>query len=344
MNRGARYFSQLSTSFASSFISSSLLFSFSLIPGSLMWTQKPASNWLDRLRSSKGFPLTNDQNLETFLNQKNPNQNSTPSSSQKTKPVSDISESPKQWFSTMSNVLAELFIMEEDDSINDSQIVKVRKSCRKQANPKVCVISRRNEVKVKEKTPSSSNSVTIVKGNEGGESKLDLLGYSRLDLVVIDTSIDVWKTEKLVLRKGDVWKVREKKNSRLRSLSAFKKKKRKFKEGDKESDDEKKKKKKLKKLKKKKKKEMVLLAVSEKGGGEECGAFAFEVSVFQIPLGNQPREVLVLKSKNASTSRKKIDTPSGYADLIQTGLVVYVIDRQDYRKAFQNMKKTLCFC
>jgi len=41
---------------------------------------------------------------------------------------------------------------------------------------------------------------------------------SRTDVTVIDTSIDGWKAAKLLIRRGDVWKVRDKKSSTVSEL------------------------------------------------------------------------------------------------------------------------------
>ncbi|CAN6709283.1 unnamed protein product [Malus baccata var. baccata] len=46
---------------------------------------------------------------------------------------------------------------------------------------------------------------------EEEEDKGEMKGYSRSEVTVIDTSCGVWKTDKLVFRRKNVWKVREKK-------------------------------------------------------------------------------------------------------------------------------------
>ncbi|XP_010424276.1 PREDICTED: uncharacterized protein LOC104709344 [Camelina sativa] len=46
---------------------------------------------------------------------------------------------------------------------------------------------------------------------EEEEGEKDLVGFSRSEVTVIDTSFKVWKSEKLVFRRRNVWKVRDKK-------------------------------------------------------------------------------------------------------------------------------------
>ncbi|KAJ8760792.1 hypothetical protein K2173_021830 [Erythroxylum novogranatense] len=53
----------------------------------------------------------------------------------------------------------------------------------------------------------------------------ELKGYSRSEVTVIDTSCEVWKFDKLVFRKKNVWKVRDK---RVRSLVGSNKKRKKL--------------------------------------------------------------------------------------------------------------------
>uniref|UniRef100_A0A5B7ASR3 Uncharacterized protein n=1 Tax=Davidia involucrata TaxID=16924 RepID=A0A5B7ASR3_DAVIN len=129
-------------------------------------TGKSGSNWLDRLRSSKGFPAGNDLNLEQFLNHRNPNHpnsseanvsdsitnnidpesNSNPTQSADERPVLDrnqTTEIPNQngereWFGIMNNVLVELFNMGDS---KDFPRINGKKSSRKQRSPKICVLS-----------------------------------------------------------------------------------------------------------------------------------------------------------------------------------------------------------
>lgn len=105
-----------------------------------------------------------------------------------------------------------------------------KKSSRKQTNPKICLVSSvRREDDVPATAPSSGdNSLTEMKDSNGEVKTInqgkadcldaeeekcnqDLSAYSRSEVTVIDTSCPVWKFEKLLFRKMNVWKVRDKK-------------------------------------------------------------------------------------------------------------------------------------
>ncbi|CAK9158242.1 unnamed protein product [Ilex paraguariensis] len=129
-------------------------------------TGKCGSKWLDRLRSSKGFPADDDLDLGQFLNHHNPNVSNSSdteaadsntnnigpklnlnSSSQLDKlPVLDRSRTPetsnrnesKELVSVLNNVLAELFVMGDVDNFPR---INRKKSFRKQPNPRICVAS-----------------------------------------------------------------------------------------------------------------------------------------------------------------------------------------------------------
>ncbi|XP_015867236.1 uncharacterized protein LOC107404758 isoform X1 [Ziziphus jujuba] len=242
---------------------------------------KSGSNWLDRLRSNKGFPTGDDDlDLDHFLTQ-----NPSPSSSDSPHSIppdaqgggvlinrSEISRrtaaQDKEWYGIMSNVLSELFYMGGSD---ESSKLSGKKIPRKQTKPKLCVVSTRNNnssnsntsvIEVKkssvfvqkgENAPvataslnSDSNSLVETKaGNVGGgvvdvdgnededeeeeeeeeeeKGERELKGYSRSEVTVIDTSCGLWKSEKLVFRRKNAWKVREKKG-KLRSFGRKKRK------------------------------------------------------------------------------------------------------------------------
>lgn len=103
---------------------------------------KSGSNWLDRLRSSRGFPADHDLNLEQFLNHQNPYfsnsssdsifadsaaTNNDPNSNNNLtlaenlvldrKKTTEIrpENGERKWFGKMSSVLSELFIMGESN-------------------------------------------------------------------------------------------------------------------------------------------------------------------------------------------------------------------------------------
>ncbi|CAL9008943.1 unnamed protein product [Prunus brigantina] len=148
----------------------------------------------------------------------------------------------------MNTVLSELFFMGGSD---ERSKLLGKKIPRKQANPRVCVASTtnsdsnaatanateekssdwgRNDENVLDKAAClDSQNGSLMKnkdlGNVGGEEGeeveeeeeeekedlRELKGYSISEVTVIDTSCGVWKTEKVVFRRKNVWKVREKK-------------------------------------------------------------------------------------------------------------------------------------
>ncbi|XP_068635602.1 uncharacterized protein [Aristolochia californica] len=210
---------------------------------------KSDSPWLHRLRASKGFPVESALDLEHFLSS-NPNPSHCVSESLMSGSVPSPENSKgsaslpemnsiaphncvkEQWFDLMNNVLAELFNM----GGRDFPKMQALKSTRKQANPKICVISSSTSVQdscilggqILAMSPSSAdNSVAEAKdeGKEGGfvdaEEEIsqtvgvdvDLDLFSRTVVTIIDTSSSTWKSEKLLLRKKDVWKIRDKKRN-----------------------------------------------------------------------------------------------------------------------------------
>ncbi|KAJ6803594.1 adhesin FhaB [Iris pallida] len=84
-----------------------------------------SSNWLDRLRSSKGFPLSPDLDLDHFLLSSNPNPNPT-------KPPKHGDHHLAATF--MSDVLSDLFV------INNRPPKPPQKTSRKQPNPRNHVV------------------------------------------------------------------------------------------------------------------------------------------------------------------------------------------------------------
>ncbi|XP_008805010.3 uncharacterized protein LOC103718115 [Phoenix dactylifera] len=138
----------------------------------------------------------------------------------------------EQLFDLMSSALAELFIMGDRSATGILRASK--KSARKQANPKACVPSASASIDGSflagaaaachvppVTSPSSAdNSVAEAKnsrtkargkrGTTGSPVESDLSTYSKTDATVIDTSSPGWKSEKLIFRKGMVWKVRDK--------------------------------------------------------------------------------------------------------------------------------------
>lgn len=213
-------------------------------------TGKSGSNWLDRLRSNKGFPVGDDLELDHFLENKDSNPKSKPNSSESIQNRKGVTEEicgeneNGEWFGFMNNVLSDLFIMGESNH-NRSCKFSRKKISRKQTNPKFCLVSRMTSSNIEEEQSSGGcvgkdenaqienelkeevhgqENVNNMAEMEDGERE-ELLGYSRNEVTVIDTSCTEWKFEKLVYRKRNVWKVREKKGkSRMIGLGRKKRK------------------------------------------------------------------------------------------------------------------------
>nr|GLL20000.1 uncharacterized protein LOC109150069 isoform X1 [Ipomoea trifida] len=218
-------------------------------------TQKSGSSkWLDRLRSSKGFPPGDYLNLEQFLRQTS---NSPAPINPTTKlgqtnlasvPCSDkqqVLETPvdpaggKQLFNAFTNVLSELFNMGES-----SNCPAQKKGPRKQINPRFFAASTSSELnnvsgsgddrgKDKSASPMSDDQsrvemkLVVQSEEEEEEEKMDahLFGFSRSEVTVIDTSCAPWKCDKLLFRKKNVWKVRDKRSKTTIHLGKKKKRK-----------------------------------------------------------------------------------------------------------------------
>lgn len=223
-------------------------------------TGKSGSNWLDRLRSSKGFPAADQLDLEQFLNHNTPNlsnssdgkvfgstadqidPNSSSNSVQSDKrqaidgnqaTETNCGNGESELFGVMNNVLSELFYMGDSKSFS-------KKSCRKQQNPKICILSTpkidndtcRKDEDVSGALPLSLNYSREMKGmsnklklqegdgvnvgpvdgeEEEEKGNTDLSAFSRTEVTVIDTSFPSWKFEKMLFRRKNVWKVRDRK-------------------------------------------------------------------------------------------------------------------------------------
>ncbi|KAF9667261.1 hypothetical protein SADUNF_Sadunf15G0004100 [Salix dunnii] len=146
----------------------------------------------------------------------------------------------------MSNVLSDLFNMGGgSDPIEGSSRLsrKKEKIPRKQTKPKFCFISGNNSsndsldcVRKDQNVLVATGSLNSDKNSNNVDCGVDdddeeedveeekekekgfgvsgvkeLKGYSRSEVTVIDTSCQVWKFDKLVFRKKNVWKVRDKK-------------------------------------------------------------------------------------------------------------------------------------
>lgn len=101
-------------------------------------------------------------------------------------------------------------------------LIRGKKSSRKQSNPRICVVSTNVET-----MPSSGENsfadlrptserlrVTREENVDVEEDENcygDMSGFSRTEVTVIDSSCLEWKCEKLLFRRKNVWRVREKK-------------------------------------------------------------------------------------------------------------------------------------
>lgn len=141
-----------------------------------------------------------------------------------------IQNEDKQLFNVMTDVLNELFNF--GDRCGNS--TKLTKSARKQTNPRICAVSGGDAAAGKVALLRSGDSNSGVEGvkvldrleaeGEGAGREANLVGFSRTEVTVIDTSYESWKFEKLLYRRKNVWKVRDKKG---RSENVGGKKKRK---------------------------------------------------------------------------------------------------------------------
>ncbi|KAH6770990.1 hypothetical protein C2S52_015793 [Perilla frutescens var. hirtella] len=185
---------------------------------------KSGSSWLDRLRTAKGFPVDTVSDLENFI--QNPNSQPLETPPPKSNAVSICAPTQNennQLFNIVSDVLNELFYFGD----KCSNATNFKKSARKQANPRICAFSsngsRDNSNAVPGKVTllrsgDSNSGVEEVKvldrwetEGEGIGRDASLVGFSRTEVTVIDTSYESWKFDKLLFRKKNVWKVRDKK-------------------------------------------------------------------------------------------------------------------------------------
>ncbi|CAH9110127.1 unnamed protein product [Cuscuta europaea] len=224
------------------------------------------SKWLDRLRSSKGFPPGDFVNLEHFLlHHTSTSLNSPPinparprsedissefcsnGAGSEKEPVleASVNGGGTKLVNAFSHVLSELFNMGESSNYAAHKMVS-----RKQSNPRIFSAFTSAEFsnvsgstdergKLRIVSPISDDQTRVEMKKLNGQVKLleqgqdlvvseekmdaNLLGYSRCEVTVIDTSCEPWKFDKLLFRKKTVWKVCDK---RTKTLYLGKKKKR----------------------------------------------------------------------------------------------------------------------
>ncbi|KAK9063124.1 hypothetical protein SSX86_016994 [Deinandra increscens subsp. villosa] len=217
-------------------------------------TTAKSSKWLQRLRSSRGFPESDHIDLEHFLSTSREKTDPTdpvltskiplPEDNHRVAEESDDSGAVQER-DLINNVLSELFCMGD---FEDRSRIKRKKSCRKQQCPRICVVS--TDLDVQNVAPpridrfsspsplpltlSSRRKVTKVKEvsqvteRVGEEEKAhwDVSAYSQTEVTVIDTSVPCWKFEKVLYRSKNVWKVGDKKGKGLMSGDRKKRKER----------------------------------------------------------------------------------------------------------------------
>ncbi|KAK8956372.1 hypothetical protein KSP40_PGU020923 [Platanthera guangdongensis] len=196
-------------------------------------TSTSSSGWLDRLRTSKGFPIPSHLDLDHFLHSNfelNPNPTppegaAPPASNSPVHQTKQQSHKPtghekeQRLFDLMNNVLSELFVMGDP-----RESATGRKSARKQMNPRVCSTSASASASQRQApavSPSSADN-SVAEGKRGRrkmkrmrESAVEAAGSDPLlntgtVVTVIDTSSPGWKSERH-FRKGMSWKGKEKK-------------------------------------------------------------------------------------------------------------------------------------
>ncbi|XP_042985657.1 ABC transporter F family member 4-like isoform X1 [Carya illinoinensis] len=234
---------------------------------------KSGTNWLDRLRSNKGFLTSADEDnvdnnlgVDHFLHNQNPSESTRSNSGFTQSDHERVAnraghegghQQQEKLYNIMSNVLSELFFMDGDAHIKSSKL-SGKKFPRKQAIPKSLTTSTISNTHLQQqkqeevKSPacaskddngprtallnSDNSSKETKEGNVGEEEEerveeeeeedkgeRELVGYSRSEVTVIDTSFGVWKSDKVVYRRKNMWKVRQKRE-KVRSFGRKKRK------------------------------------------------------------------------------------------------------------------------
>ncbi|XP_078153259.1 uncharacterized protein LOC144548461 [Carex rostrata] len=159
---------------------------------------KSSSTWLDRLHTLKGL-----------------NDSIPPSSNPNPNPDSQIISSNSDVITT---ILSDLFVMDPLHS-NPISNFNSKRGLRKQPTPKICILKNivtnadmadltikaiKKNHRVQEKKKKKKK-----KGKKRIEAGSGMKG--RTEATVIDTSTPGWKSAKILIRKGSIWKIRDKK-------------------------------------------------------------------------------------------------------------------------------------
>ncbi|EXB78390.1 hypothetical protein L484_003252 [Morus notabilis] len=135
------------------------------------------SNWLSRIRSIKGFPAGDDDDLGHFITQ---NLNSSASESTRLDPqriaVPNSPEAPgrirgrvePEWVGAMDTVLSELFFMGGAGEISSSRH-SGKRIPRKQTNPKICAASASNNNNNNNNSGNSNSSGVVEQKKKGSD-------------------------------------------------------------------------------------------------------------------------------------------------------------------------------
>ncbi|KAL9237462.1 hypothetical protein vseg_012006 [Gypsophila vaccaria] len=201
-------------------------------------TSKSGSNWLDRLRSSRGFPTGDEPNLDRFLASSSSCSSGSSTRSESTQlPRRVNSVGPQN--ADVAAVLSRLFNMGEISTTTTATATiaaaSKKKNCRKQSNPRFFNSANlannsnnnNNNNNSKELCSSSGDNVVDEEILDIEEDTMNTKEYTRSEVTVIDTSLKEWKVDKLVYRRKDEWKIKDKKmkksvkvNSKKRKLLA----------------------------------------------------------------------------------------------------------------------------
>ncbi|KFK27727.1 hypothetical protein AALP_AA8G421600 [Arabis alpina] len=208
----------------------------------------------DFLRRNHNTEITTGEDLATTSASNSPPSAPIPSDPELSE--SPLDPNPGEWYGVMSDVLSELFNFGGGSS--SSSTISGKKLPRKQSNPKHCSVetpltlqnqkrdsnflpnatsSRNSYIKKPVMETKERRRTSVVEEEDDGvdeEGDKELVGFSRCEVTVIDTSFKIWKSEKMVFRRKNVWKVRDKKgksrvvsSKKMKIKMKLKKKKRK---------------------------------------------------------------------------------------------------------------------
>nr|XP_043613316.1 uncharacterized protein LOC122585262 isoform X2 [Erigeron canadensis] len=190
-----------------------------------IWTIAQTSNWLRRLHASKGFPDTDDTDLEGFLSglYKHVDRDLAPTVTR-----NDLDKSADSAMRGFNDVFSELTENTKRNLRNSDKIswsfplkwtVKRRRTVKKVNQdlkialfPLARTLKRKRTVREVNRERKSGEHVKV---EEKGD--LDLSGSLKTEVTIIDTSNRSWISEKTLYRRKNVWEVGDKKGKSLMS-------------------------------------------------------------------------------------------------------------------------------